>query len=126
MLVTVGNTYATYELIDDIIYITYRKNVILNLQAAEIVIKDQFSLHSGLKRGILCDIRHVKAIDKAARVYMAREGSILVSALALIVDSPVSIMMSEFYLKTSNSAVPTASFKSTEEALLFLNKYKVL
>ena len=54
------------------------------------------------------------------------EGSTLIKAVAVIVEPPVSEMLSELYIRTSNPPIPTQSFEHMEDALLFLNEFKEL
>lgn len=118
------NEYADYAIIDDIFHITYKDNIVLNLPAAVQIVKDRLSIQEGRFMPVLCDIRKIKSINKAARGYLSIEGSILVTAVAFIIDSPVSEMLSEFYLKTSKPPIPTRSFNNVQDALLFLKEFK--
>ncbi|MGJ8550702.1 hypothetical protein HSX10_16365 [Winogradskyella undariae] len=124
MSIALENEYATYNIVNGILYVTYRKDVILDLPAAVYVVKDRLSLHEGLFLPVLCDVRQIKEINKAARVYLAIEGSTLIKAVAFIVESPVSDMLSKFYLRTSKPPIPTEAFTTMEQALIFLNQYK--
>jgi len=117
------NEYATYELLDGVLHVHY-KDVILDLPAAMNIVKTRLTLQEGQFFPVLCDIRKIKEINKAARSYLSIEGSTLIKAVAFIVDTPVSIMLSEFYLKTSKPPIPTKSFVNITEALAFLNQYK--
>ncbi|WP_299109443.1 hypothetical protein [uncultured Winogradskyella sp.] len=124
MPIAIENEYASYKLIDGILYVTYTKDVILDLPAAVYIVKERLSIHEGLYLPVLCDVRHIKEVNKAARSYLAIEGSILVKAVAFIVDSPVSEMLSEFYLRTNTPTIPTKAFSNFDLALKFLNSYK--
>ncbi|TXD81532.1 hypothetical protein ESY86_17950 [Subsaximicrobium wynnwilliamsii] len=124
MSTTTKNAYASYELIDGILHITYAKDVILDLPAALYVVKDRLKMHEGRYFPVLCDIRCIKEINKAARSYLSVEGSTLIKAVAFIVESPVSEMLSEFYLRTSKPPIPNESFNTIESALKFLNQYR--
>ncbi|WP_067151925.1 DUF7793 family protein [Pseudotamlana agarivorans] len=118
------NDYTSYRFHDHVLHIVYHHGVYIDLNAAVQIVKDRLSLHQGLYIPVLCDIRGIKEINKSARAYLAREGSTLIKAVAVIVEPPVSEMMSEFYIRTSNPPIPTKSFENTEEAMAFLDLYK--
>jgi len=124
MSITTGNDYASYKFVDGILIITYNKDVVIDLPTAVYVVKERLSIHEGRTLPVLCDVRHIKEVNKAARSYLAMEGSILVKAVAFIVDSPVSEMLSEFYLRTNTPTIPTRAFNNFDLALKFLNPYK--
>ncbi|TNJ46077.1 hypothetical protein KFZ70_09155 [Tamlana fucoidanivorans] len=118
------NDYTSYRFHDDILHITYHHGVHIDYNAAVGIVKDRLSLHQGQTFPILCDIRGIKTITKKARAYLAVEGSTLIKAVAVIVEPPVSEMLSEFYIRTSKPPIPTKTFTNTEEALLFLKSYQ--
>jgi hypothetical protein len=124
MSISIENEYASYRLVEGILYVSYHKDVILDLPAAVYIVKDRLSIHEGRYFPVLCDIRQIKEINKAARTYLSIEGSILIKAVAFITESPVSEILSEFYMRTSKPPIPTQSFNNMEEALRFLNKFK--
>jgi hypothetical protein len=124
MPTAIENEYAAYKLVDGILFVTYAKDVILDLPAAVYIVKDRLSLHEGRFLPVMCDIRQIKEINKAARAYLSIEGSVLVKAVAFIIDSPVSEMLSQFYLRTSKPPIPTEAFDNYEEALEFLKNFK--
>lgn len=118
------NDYTSYRFDDGILHIVYHQDVIIDLKAAMQIVKDRLHLHEGRFLPILCDIRGIKEINKSARAYVAIEGSTLIKAVAVIVEPPVSKMLSEFYIKTSKPPIPTESFENMEDALAFLNPFK--
>lgn len=124
MITAIENEYASYKLDDEILIVTYAKDVVLDLPAAVYVVKDRLTLHQGRFLPVICDIRHIKEINKAARAYLSIEGSVLVKAVAFIIDSPVSEMLSQFYLRTSKPPIPTEAFSNYIEARKFLNQFK--
>jgi hypothetical protein len=117
------NDYTSYRFHDGILHIIYHQGVSIDLKAAMQIVKDRLYLHEGKSLPILCDIRGIKEINKAARAYVAIEGSTLIKAVAVIVEPPVSKMLSEFYIRTSNPPVPTQSFEHIEDALMYLNEF---
>lgn len=118
------NDYATYRLEEDILIIIYHEGVYVDLKAAVQVVKDRLLIQQGEHLAVLCDIRGIKEINKSARNYLALEGSVLIKAVAIIVEPPVSEILSTFYLRTNKPPIPNKAFHSLEEAKLFLRKLK--
>ena len=118
------NEYTSYKFHEGILHIAYHQGVSIDLKAAMQIVSDRLHLQEGRSLPILCDIRGIKEINKSARSYVAIEGSILIKAVAVIVEPPVSKMLSEFYIRTSNPPIPTQSFEHIEDALVFLNQFK--
>lgn len=118
------NDYASYRFLEGILHIIYHQGVSVDLNASVQIVKDRLLLHEGLFLPVLCDIRGIKDINKSARAYLAMEGSTLIKAVAVIVEPPVSKMLSEFYIRTSNPPIPTKSFQHIEDALSFLKSFK--
>lgn len=114
------NDYTSYRFQDDVLHIIYHQGVYIDLNAAVQIVKDRLLLQEGMTLPVLCDIRGIKEINKQARAYLAIEGSTLIKAVAVIVEPPVSEMLSEFYIRTSNPPIPTKSFENMEDALAFL------
>lgn len=117
------NDYTSYRFHDAILHIIYHQGVCIDLKAAVQIVQDRLLLQEGVSLPVLCDIRGIKEINKQARAYLAIEGSTLIKAVAVIVEPPVSKMLSEFYIRTSNPPIPTQSFERTEDALTFLKGY---
>ncbi|SRX76478.1 hypothetical protein AEQU3_03478 [Aequorivita antarctica] len=108
---------------DDIVYIRYHIGITIDRKAAVKIVEDRLILQEGQTFPVLCDIRGVKDINKSARDYLAIEGSMLIKAVAFIVEPPLSEIMSKFYLKASKPPIPSRAFQTMEEAKEFLNEY---
>jgi|SRR5690606_22531720 len=117
------NEYATYKIDDGILKVFY-KNVLLDYPAALRIVNDRIPLHEGQYLPVLCDIRYIKEINKAARAYLALEGSTLIKAVAFLVESPVSKTLFEFYDKTSRPPIPMKAVATMEEGIKFLGTFK--
>ncbi|MGV8815779.1 MAG: hypothetical protein ACOH2D_16875 [Gelidibacter sp.] len=117
------NDYATYKIVEGIVHVIY-KNIDLDISQAVHIVKDRLLLQAGQFMPVLCDIRAIQGIDKASRAYLSLEGSAFVKAVAFVVDSPVSEMLSDLYLSTNSPPIPTRSFSNSEEALKFLNGFR--
>ncbi|WP_417445281.1 hypothetical protein [Joostella sp.] len=68
-------------------------------------------------------MRRVKYFEKAARTYLATEGSHLISFLVLLVDNPVATSISEVYLKINTPKVPTVACRTLEEGIALINDF---
>ena len=116
------NEYATYHIQEDILFITYKKGIVINLATAIQIVEDRLSLQEGLSYPVLCDIREVRCIDKAARDYLAVEGSLLIDSVAYLVEPTVSKTISEFYIHINTPAVASKNFTDVEAAKAFLRR----
>jgi len=72
----------------------------------------------------LLEARKMKSISKDARQFFASDEVTRVSlAFAMIVDTPLSRVLGNFYLSISKPKLPTRIFSSEAEALEWLNGY---
>ena len=117
------NDFASYRIHHGVLHIIYSQDTCIDLDAAVQIVRDRLFLHEGRPLAVLCDIRGIKEVNKQARAYLAMEGSTLVKAVAVIVAPPVSEMLSDFYIRTSNPPVPTQTFDTMEDAMAFLNGF---
>lgn len=80
-------------------------SVHMSLAFAEEVVRATTELADGTPRPVLVDIRAQKTVDRAAREYFAgAEAAQGHSALAPLVDSPVSKAIENFFLALSQAA----------------------
>ncbi|WP_108424502.1 hypothetical protein [Flagellimonas amoyensis] len=120
MRISHENQYAIYLLTEELLHIIYKKSLCIDLKAAQLIVRDRMMLQKGRKMPVLCDIREVLRVNKPARDYLALEGSQWITALAFLIDPPVSDVISSIYLGTHAETVPTRSFTKKSEALAFL------
>ena len=116
------NEFARFFIRDGILYFEYRDGVAIGVEAAVRVVEDRISFQGGRLFPVLCDMRGIASIDKPARDYLARSGSQLAVAVALLVDESMSLTIGKFYLEISRPAVATRLFTDRSAALEFLKK----
>lgn len=81
-------------------------------------------LANGRRLPVLVDIRSLTAIDGDARRYYAGEEAARVeSAIALVVGSPLSRMVGNFFLSINRPQVPVRLFTIEGEALAWLRGF---
>lgn len=120
----IENDYAKFWIEKDILFFVYKNGVTIDLKASMEIVKDRLLLQQGKSFLIFCDIRGIKTIDKNARNYLAIEGSVLIEAVAVLSNTPLTITISDFYIKTSVPSITTKEFIEKSDAFLFLNSYK--
>jgi hypothetical protein len=89
-----------------------RENIAANAEVAR-----------GTRRPLLVDMSQVKSINRAARAFYASEGPRVACAVALVVGSPLSRMMGNFFLGFQKPAVPVRLFSSTADATAWLRRF---
>lgn len=106
-----------------LMHIIYKKDLCIDFKAAQLIVQDRMKLQNGREMPVLCDIREVRRVNKPARDYLALEGSQWITALAFLIDPPVTDVISSIYLGTHALSIPTRSFTKKSEALAFLKKH---
>lgn len=99
------------------------------LPGAEVVLEDAVEnvavtarLTGGKAVPVLVDLRRVRSQSAEARAYLAGEEATRVScAVALVIQSPLSRVVGNFYLGFNRPAVPTRLFTSVSEARTWLS-----
>lgn len=106
-----------------ILYFEYGPIETLTLTIAKQLLKLRLSVQNNKNYPILCDLRQIIQADRDAMDYLAKEGSIQATAVALLVNYPHSKVTAEFYLTTSLPKIPTQIFEDKLKALEFLSRY---
>ena len=104
---------------------------IIHVPGAEVTLEDcketmaaYLKLNKGKRLPLFVDTRKMKSFSRAGRQYYSGEEAALVaSAAAIIVDTPVSKALGNFYLGVSNPHLPSRLFSSDSEALEWLKGY---
>jgi predicted oxidoreductase len=75
---------------------------------------------------LLVDMRHIHSQDRDARAYYTRpETAKIVRGVAIVVGSPMSRVIGNFFLGFSKTSVPARLFTSDTEALAWLKTLAV-
>jgi hypothetical protein len=119
------NQFAEYWTEDGVLFFVYKPGTNMDLAAARQVVNDRVEVQKGESYPVFCDMRGVRDSNKAARDYLAKEGSALVRAVAVLIDSPVTKVMLNFYLTISRPLVPTKMFTDKNQALEYLKHLTV-
>jgi hypothetical protein len=100
------------------------KNTLLNLDDAKENIQAVKILANGKKTPVLVDITLAKGALKDARDFFAgTEAGQIQSACALLVNSPLSQLVGNFFLGLNKTKFPTRLFKNEEKAIEWLKTF---
>ena len=119
-----SNEYANFRIEENVVVFEYKGGVMIDLKAAEMIVHDRVKFQEGKPYPVLCDTRLLSDTDKEARDYLAKEGSFLATAVALLVAPPVSNAITDFYMRTSKPDTPTRTFTDKYSAMKFLREFK--
>jgi hypothetical protein len=110
---------------DGILYFEYFPGVEISMEDAIEISERQRQLIEGKRRPVLGDISQVRSISREARTYFASDDfQETNSALALLVNSPVSKVIGNMFIGFSKTIFPTRLFTSRSKALEWLQAFK--
>lgn len=107
---------------DGIVHLVWAPRVAITLEDALAAIEAMAQLTGGRRGPLLVDTRDVGPMDRRARTEFAGRGD-LVSAVALIVETPLSRMMGSFFLSVAKPMAPTRLFDDEATALAWLREF---
>jgi hypothetical protein len=91
---------------------------------AEQTVAVQWELGGQRRRPVLVDLRRIKTMDRGARTYYAGAETARVNdAAALLVGSPLTRVIGNFFMGLNKSLVPTRLFSSEPEAIVWLRDF---
>ena len=106
---------------DGIVQLLWGPRVTMSLEDAIAAIDAMTELTGGRRSSLLVDVHDAGPQDRAARVEFVRRND-LVSAVALIVGTPLSRMTGNFYLTVSRPIAPTRLFDDEASAVAWLQE----
>lgn len=109
---------------DGIVRIIWAPGAEVTLADAEESMDAYLRVNEGKSRPMLVDTKSMKSLAREARHYYASEEAARVaSAVGIIVGTPVSKVLGNFYLGLSNPHLPTRLFSVEDEALEWLKGF---
>ena len=106
---------------DGIVHLVWAPRVGIALEDARAATEAMTQLTGGRRSPLLVDTREVGPMDRPARTELSRRGD-LVTAVALIVGTPLSRMMGNFFLSVAKPMAPTRLFDEEATALDWLRE----
>jgi hypothetical protein len=107
---------------DGIVQLVWARRTAMVLEDAIAATEAMAQLTGGRRSPLLVDSHDIGPQDRPARTEFARRGD-LVSAVALIVGTPLSRLMANFFLTVSKPVAPTRLFDDEASALAWLQAF---
>ncbi|HEY9044825.1 MAG TPA: hypothetical protein VIN08_02975 [Ohtaekwangia sp.] len=117
------NEYARFWIEAGVVFFVYKMNAVIDLAAAKQIVSDRIQFQKQADYPVYCDIRGLKSADKSARDYLAKEGSAYTKGVAVVVDSPMSKIIGNFYMGLNRPTTPTRLFTDESEAQKYLQQF---
>ena len=107
---------------DGIVQLVWAPRSAMVLEDAHAATAAMAQLTGGRRSPLMVDTHDIGQMERPARIEFARRGD-LVSAVALIVGTPLSRMMGNFFLSVSKPMAPTRLFDDEASALVWLQGF---
>lgn len=117
-------TYSKIWMADGILIFVYKPLPVLDYSTAKIVVNERLHYQQDASFPVLCDLQGIKDADKAARDYLANEGSSLLKAVAMVDTRAIIEALLRVYIHRSKPLIPTQLFENHFEAMHFLKSYR--
>ncbi|OYY74078.1 MAG: hypothetical protein B7Y40_06585 [Gammaproteobacteria bacterium 28-57-27] len=109
---------------DGIVRIIHVPGAEVTLEDAQATMAAYLKINKGKKRPLFVDTKTMKSLAREARKYYAgEEAAKVASAVAIIVGTPVSRVLGNFYIGLSNPHLSSRLFSLEDEALEWLKGY---
>jgi hypothetical protein len=116
--------YLTWMGKDGIARTTVKPNADVTIKEAKENSIAVNSLFTGQNFPLLVDSREIRSISKEARdLFSLNNRSSYVNSFAILIESPLSRIIGNFFMGLNKPRVPVKLFNSEQEALLWLKNY---
>jgi hypothetical protein len=118
--------FICFSIKNNIVVCRYKKNLHINLVMAREIVQARIAFTGGKKMPALIISQGVTSVDKSAREYLASdEGIEGLVASAIVVNTPFSNVLSNFFLKVNKTKLPVKIFSNTSRAEKWLQQFTV-
>jgi hypothetical protein len=117
--------YADFYIEDGILFGAYHKGIQIDLEIAKYLVAERTKFCGGKTYAACVDGKGVSSVSNEAQKYFSSEPGVFgLTAGAFIVDSFLSRLLGNFYLKIFTPPRPAKLFANKEEALVWLQRFK--
>ena len=116
--------HVYFEIVDGILYATYKDGVVIDLPTAHRIVESRLGFTGDQDMLVVVIIEGVATIDKTARYFISSpEGVKGLTAAAIIIDSPVAAVIGNFFASVNRpEKIPVKLFTHKNKAVVWLLK----
>lgn len=107
---------------EDILIISYKINVRLELDIAKQLVAQRLAYQNGKEYPAVFYLKHIKSITKEARSYMNKEGAKGITLRAFVVKNNIEKILLRFFLGIEKPLVPSNYFINEEDAIAWIKE----
>ena len=116
--------YVHFRMRKNLLIGTYKDGLYINLPIARQIVSDRIAFTGGSNIALMIVSRGVAAIDKPAREYLASdEGTTGIAAAAIVVGTPFSSLLGNFFLTVYKTKFPAKAFTKPARAEQWLQQF---
>ncbi|HWJ92371.1 MAG TPA: hypothetical protein VNR87_14745 [Flavisolibacter sp.] len=116
--------YIDYTIEQGIIIASYKNGVHINLDIAKEIVEARIRFSDKKSYPVLINSQGVVSMDKAARDYFSSEQGIRgLKAAAIVVNSPFSSFLGNFFLWVNRTRLPVKIFTNHQAAFEWLGQF---
>ncbi len=115
-----------FELVDDVLHLRYKDIGKIDLEKAIEIVNYRMVITQGAIYPLLISNNSLTTVSKKAYQHFATVGMVDISANALVVEDKISKLLASIFTFFVPSDIPLKIFSNKEDALVWLEKYKVL
>jgi hypothetical protein len=116
--------YVNLEMHGDILIGTYKKGLKITLPIAKEIVSVRLVFTNNTDLPALILNQGVVSMDKDARDFLSsKEGVKGLKAGAIVLDSPFSSFLGNFFIRISKPKIPAKIFTNKEDALIWLEQF---
>ncbi|WDO12318.1 hypothetical protein MH928_13415 [Flavobacterium sp. WW92] len=115
------NSFVSYSIEGGVLHMVCRSGVRITLADARSIVADRLMVQGERPLPALCELTGILDADSDALEFFAREGMVLISAIAFITHEKRHLeYLVKYFLKRSLPAIPSAVFSHLHQGLEFL------
>lgn len=116
---SVENDFIKFWIEEDILFFTYKKDILVTLDVAKAVVKLRLECQKGKTYKAVMIMTPINFTPEA-RKYLAVEGLEGIEKGALVSKSPVTTVLGNFYMMVNKPIKPIKLFNNKDEAVRWL------